>query len=211
MPSERQALIARSNVYTVRRHGVCAGYGIGIGSTSDGVKIISELTDEWDLQSITDIAVGDEVLAINGTDVLPLTHEEAVSRITEANTFTIAVVKTQPHVAVKRWTCPVDSWLAADEGDGLTRRRLPLNPSPRGTGSARLYHRIHHFVYPVGGTPLLVFVNPKSGGQQGVKLLGEFAGLLSSAQVFNLLEPDPETGNVSGRCRFSGGMQRGCR
>lgn len=42
--------------------------------------------------------------------------------------------------------------------------------------------------------PVIVFINPKSGGNQGVKLLGKFQHLLNPRQVFDLTQGGPKMG-----------------
>nr|XP_022904249.1 eye-specific diacylglycerol kinase isoform X2 [Onthophagus taurus] len=43
-------------------------------------------------------------------------------------------------------------------------------------------------------TPVIVFINPKSGGNQGVKLLQKFQWLLNPRQVFDLTQGGPKAG-----------------
>lgn len=43
-------------------------------------------------------------------------------------------------------------------------------------------------------TPLIVFINPRSGGQQGEKLLRKFKRILGPNQVFELSKGGPEAG-----------------
>lgn len=45
-------------------------------------------------------------------------------------------------------------------------------------------------------TPVIVFINPKSGGNQGTKLLQKFQWLLNPRQVFDLNNGGPNLGFV---------------
>lgn len=49
-------------------------------------------------------------------------------------------------------------------------------------------------VRPTGCSPLLVFVNSKSGDNQGFKFLRRFKQILNPAQVFDLMKEGPGPG-----------------
>lgn len=60
------------------------------------------------------------------------------------------------------------------------------------TGSLRAF-----VVKPIplaGSRPIIVFINPKSGGNQGAKLMQKFQWLLNPRQVFDLTQGGPRSG-----------------
>lgn len=51
-----------------------------------------------------------------------------------------------------------------------------------------------------GSRPIIVFINPKSGGNQGAKLMQKFQWLLNPRQVFDLTQGGPRAGYVIYLC-----------
>lgn len=72
-------------------------------------------------------------------------------------------------------------------------RRVPARELAKSAEHTRRF-----FAIPHGEMPLLIFVNPKSGGKQGEKILEKLQKLLSPEQVFDMMEKDPETDKVLG-------------
>lgn len=81
----------------------------------------------------------------------------------------------------------------------LVGRRGPVGGSKRGKNRDENRVKEHRafIVKPIPSMdviPVIVFINPKSGGNQGVKLLGKFQQLLNPRQVFDLTQGGPKMG-----------------
>lgn len=75
---------------------------------------------------------------------------------------------------------------------GLEKPDQVDKESYAGTGNLRSF-----VVKPIpmaGSRPIIVFINPKSGGNQGAKLMQKFQWLLNPRQVFDLTQGGPRAG-----------------
>ena len=62
------------------------------------------------------------------------------------------------------------------------------------TGSGNFRSFVVKPIPMAGSRPIIVFINPKSGGNQGAKLMQKFQWLLNPRQVFDLTQGGPRAG-----------------
>lgn len=91
------------------------------------------------------------------------------------------------------------SWIVKLPRKGSFKSSLRKTPKKKPTGKKKSKEKeLKTFVIKPIPTPsvapVLVFINPKSGGNQGAKLLQKFQWLLNPRQVFDLTQGGPKLG-----------------
>ena len=152
---------------TITRAGPTASFGIGLGTTDNGLKVVTQLsqarTDEGALQ------LADVLVACNGVELAPLTHAEALSVICQGTSAELRVVRKfsvapspvmaaltptvatmrledqrsdpvpkQPTATPASWAHPSPRSPAATTPTGLVRR-IPFEASPRSSVRSRRF------------------------------------------------------------------------
>lgn len=93
------------------------------------------------------------------------------------------------------------SWIVKLPRKGSFKSSLRKTPKKKPAGKKKSKEKeVRTFVIkPIPSpniTPVVVFINPKSGGNQGAKLLQKFQWLLNPRQVFDLTQGGPKMGCV---------------
>lgn len=97
------------------------------------------------------------------------------------------------------------SWIVKLPRKGSFKSSLRKTPKKKPAGKKKSKEKeLRTFVIkPIptpNVTPVVVFINPKSGGNQGAKLLQKFQWLLNPRQVFDLTQGGPKMGYVCLLC-----------
>ncbi|EZA56115.1 Diacylglycerol kinase beta, partial [Ooceraea biroi] len=110
-------------------------------------------------------------------------HNRCASQVRTECTFGEHATHILPPTAI----CPV----VLDRQRSLSRDSKRV---PSGTSSNQQPAMSFQITPPEGTTPLLVFINPKSGGRQGERMLRKFQYILNPRQVHNLAIGGPMQG-----------------
>ncbi|XP_066247871.1 eye-specific diacylglycerol kinase [Euwallacea similis] len=93
------------------------------------------------------------------------------------------------------------SWIVKLPRKGSFKSSLRKVPKKKGSNKRRVSNKDKEYrtfvIKPIPSTtvtPVIVFINPKSGGNQGLKLMQKFQWLLNPRQVFDLTQGGPKFG-----------------
>ncbi|KAK8386847.1 hypothetical protein O3P69_017939 [Scylla paramamosain] len=117
-------------------------------------------------------------------------HNRCVSQVKPECNFGEHRVHVLPPTAI----CPT----VLDRQKSITKEKRDVQRSestPSGLSDGTVSAPMSFQITPPPGThPLAVFVNPKSGGRQGTRILRKFQYLLNPRQVYNLAKEGPVAG-----------------